>query len=141
MWSKTFDQRLSSWYNLRQSVKTKPIESALNDINQWWYSSPWQPYYLHWDDQDTWPDPWQLLSDNVYCDLARGLGILYTISFVDRADMVDAELILTKKGYNLVSVAQGKYILNWTQDAVVNNNHEVQVQKQLTQYQIKQQYN
>jgi len=81
------------------------------------------------------------LSDNVYCDLARGLGILYTISFVDRADMADAELILTKKGYNLVSVAQGKYILNWAQESVVNNNHEVQIHRQLTQHQIKQRYN
>ncbi len=141
MWCKTFDQRLSSWYNLRQTVQTKSLDSALLDINQWWYRSPWQPYYLHWDDQSTWPDPWQLLSDNTYCYVARALGILYTITFVDRADMADAELILTKKGHNLVSVCQGKYILNWDQDTVVNNNHEVQKQRQLTQYQIKQRYN
>jgi hypothetical protein len=34
----------------------------------------------------TWPDPWQLLSDDVYCEVARGLGILYTITLLDRAD-------------------------------------------------------
>ena len=141
MWHRTFDQRLSAWYQLRQSCQQQPLDAALTTINSWWYQSPWQPYYLHWDDQPTWPDPWQLLSDNTYCYVARGLGILYTISLLDRADTADAALVLTESGHNLVLVGQTKYILNWDSDTVVNNSLEVKIQRQLTQHQIKQQYN
>ena len=137
MWPKTFDQRLSSWYNLRESIKSSTVDTALITINSWWFNSPWQPYYLHWDDQPKWPDPWQLLSDDIYCDLARGLGILYTVSLLDRADMADATLVLTNAGDNLVLVAKEKYILNWNKDLIVNNKPKVKTIRQLTQHQIK----
>jgi hypothetical protein len=141
MWPSTFDQRLNVWYSVRQSAKNLPLESALNQINAWWFGCPWQPYYLHWDDRDRWPDPWRLLSDNVYCELARGLGILYTISLLDREDLQSASLILTQNGHNLVLVEQTKYILNWGPDTVLNTNQEVEIRQQLTQKQIREQYN
>jgi hypothetical protein len=137
MWPTTFDARLASWTQLRDHCYAIPIKSALETINQWWFRAPWQPYYLHWDDQPTWPDPWQLLSDNVYCDLARGLGILYTVSLLDRADTADLELVLTEEGDNLVLVAKEKYILNWRSDNVVNTFQEVKIRRHLKQQQIK----
>lgn len=140
MWAKTFDQRLAEWSDLRKSAETLPLEQSLELINRWWADSPWQPYYLHWDDQPVWPDPWQLLSDNVYCYLARGLGILYTISMLDRDDIADARLVLTDSGHNLVQVAKGKYILNWDLPSVVNNNLEATIIKQYTLSEVQKQY-
>ena len=141
MWAKTFAGRLESWYSMRQQCRDLSAESALELINSWWFTTPWQPYYLDWLDQTTWPDPWQLLSDNVYCDLARALGILYTISLLDRADLTDATLVLSQDGHNLVMVDKSKYILNWNPDTVVNTNQAIEIHRQLSQSQIKQQYN
>jgi hypothetical protein len=112
------------------------LESALLKINQWWFVSPWKPYYLHWDDQSSWPDPWQLLSDNVYCDLARALGILYTITLLDRKDMAPTTLFLTEEGSNLVQVAKEKYILNWNPDSIVNTFQEVKIKKKYQPHHI-----
>ena len=137
MWPKDFADRLTAWSALRAEAQSMNCQEALEKINAWWFQIPWKPYYLHWDDQPIWPDPWQLLSDNVYCDLARALGILYTISMLGRADMADAELVLTKDGDNLVQVGQGKYILNWSPDSVVNTFQEVKIVRQLKQQQIK----
>ena len=133
MWPATFDARLASWTQLRNHCQNLPLESALAAVNAWWFTAPWQPYYLHWDDQPGWPDPWQLLSDNVYCDLARGLGIVYTISMLDRTDMADARLVLTEPGTNLVLVAKEKYILNWEADNVVNTFTKVKIKRQYQQ--------
>jgi len=121
---------------LRQQAQNLPLESALTTINRWWFDSPWRPYYLHWDDQTAWPDPWQLLSDNIYCEVARGLGILYTITLLDRADMMPASLILTRSGSNLVQVSKEKYILNWEADCVVNTNQEETIHRQYQQEKI-----
>ena len=136
IWSATFSTRLESWNQLRDQTQHLPLESALTDINAWWFNCPWKPYYLHWDDQPNWPDPWQLLSDNVYCEVARGLGIVYTISMLDRVDMMPADLVLTEDGTNLVLVAKEKYILNWDPDSIVNTNQEAKIKRRYRQYQI-----
>jgi len=121
MWSRTFADRLESWSNLRQQCLVLSPELALHTINAWWFDAPWTPYHLHWDEQNNWPDPWQLLDDNIYCGLARGLGIMYTIVLLDRADIQDAEIIEIGSD-NLVLISQGKYILNWDRDQIVNIN-------------------
>lgn len=136
IWPVTFAARLESWNLLRDRCQNLPIESALDEINRWWFQTPWRPYYLHWDDQSVWPDPWQLLSDDIYCDLARGLGILYTISMLDRADMADATLVLIEDDGNLVQVAKEKYILNWKPEDIVNTFTKVKIKRQYQQHQI-----
>jgi hypothetical protein len=136
MWPKTFGARLESWNLLRDQCQNLPIKQALEDINTWWFRAPWCPYYLHWDDQSIWPDPWQLLSDDVYCEVARGLGIMYTVTLLDRADMTPVDLFLTSDERNLVQVGQTKYILNWESDSVVNTFQAVKIKRQYQQHQI-----
>jgi len=112
MWPQDYSARLQAWADLRDQCTQSPLAQAMGHIHAWWQQTPWQPYYLHWDDREDWPTPWELLSDNVYCDLARALGIVYTISMIERDDITEVELADTDQG-NLVLVNQGKYILNW----------------------------
>jgi hypothetical protein len=121
MWHKDFSDRLTAWADLRKEVQSMPLEQALQTINNWWYQAPWSGYYLHWDDMLKWPDPWQLLSDNIYCDVARGLGILYTITFLDHKDLLSVEMVLTEDNRNLVLINKEKYTLNWDTTVIVNN--------------------
>ena len=139
-WQSTFEARLSSWTQLREQATALPLEPALELINAWWFFSPWNGYYLHWDDCEEWPDPWQLLDDNMFCEVARGLGILYTIAMIDRADVDSVELVLTDAGHNVVLVNKSKYILNWDKSTVVNTNPELKAVKQITQLQVKNKY-
>jgi hypothetical protein len=135
MWCLTFEQRLAAWTALRDRTRDLDKTTALKEINSWWQRTPWRAYHLHWDDRTDWPDPWQLLSDNIYCDLARGLGILYTITVLDRDDIQDAELIETEHG-NLVQVDGGKYILNWGSDLELNT-HLQQSKHHIAQREVK----
>ena len=135
MWFPDYDRRLASWLDLRAHSKDLPLELALGAINHWWRQSPWQPYYLHWDDRATWPNPWQLLADNVYCDLARALGMLYTKHLVDRLDCTDAILAETDRG-NLVQIQQAKYVLNWWPDRIVNIQSETIVHVRTLEFSV-----
>jgi hypothetical protein len=139
MWPKTFAERLESWAQLREQASTADAETALAAINSWWFQTPWRAYHLHWDDQLLWPDPWQLLSDDLYCPLARGLGILYTITMLDRPDLQDAVLAEVDSD-NLVLVAKKKYILNWDPEQMLNITlGHFKSHHSITQEQIKQQ--
>ena len=137
MWCQPFEQRLAAWNSLLDRVRDKSKSDALAEINAWWQKTPWRAYHLHWDDRPDWPDPWQLLSDNIYCDLARALGIMYTITVLDRDDMQDAELIETEQG-NLVLVEGGKYILNWGRDLGLNTRLQ-QSKHHIAQSEVKKQ--
>ena len=138
MWPRNFSERLESWAQLRQQCRTLDSEPALIKINQWWFQTPWTAYHLHWDDQADWPDPWQLLSDDQYCPVARGLGIMYTIAMLDREDLQDSQMIEYHSD-NLVLVAKEKYILNWDPDQVVNISlGKSKPRRQVSQEQIKQ---
>jgi hypothetical protein len=139
MWSHTFPERLTAWAALRAQASSLPLDAALAAINTWWFQTPWRPYHLHWDDRSTWPDPWQLLDDNIYCGLARGLGIMYTIAMINRPDIHSAELV-EAGGDNLVLINQSKYILNWDQTTIVNTNPETTLsRRRVSQDEIKQQ--
>ena len=141
MWPASFEGRLRSWTALRSQIQDLNPQAALLATNSWWFAAPWRPYYLHWDDQSTWPDPWQLLNENIYCDVARGLGILYTIALADHPDIQDAQLVLTQDNGTLVQVGERKYILNWEPDSIVNTSLSFQIVRSITQHQIKQKYN
>ena len=119
MWPVKFEDRLVQWSILREEAKNLSLESSLNKINQWWQQTPWSPYNLHWDDQETWPNPWELLSDNLFCDLARSLGIVYTTMMIDHPGIDKIELASCDET-NLVLINQGKYILNWSPEELLN---------------------
>jgi hypothetical protein len=139
MWSHTFPERLTAWADLRARAASLPLETALNTINTWWFKTPWRPYHLHWDDQESWPDPWQLLDDNIYCGLARGLGIMYTIVMIDREDIQHVELVEADSD-NLVLINQSKYILNWDASSIVNTSPQRTLSRhRVSQDKIKQQ--
>lgn len=108
-----------AWVHLRHRCQQLSLDQALESIDQWWRATPWRPYYLHWDDRQEWPDPWQLLADNQYCDIARALGILYTVRMLDRDDCADARMIMAAQG-NLVLVNAGKYIMNQARPDLLN---------------------
>ena len=138
MWPRDFHERLLNWNGMREQCLTMSVHDALTEINAWWFQSPWSAYHLHWDDQQDWPDPWQLLNDNQYCPVARGLGIMYTIAMLDREDLQDVQMIEYQSD-NLVLVNQEKYILNWDPDQVVNISlGRSKSRRQVSQEQIKQ---
>lgn len=138
MWPRTFPERLQAWNTLREQCASADLETCIRQLDAWWQQTPWCPYHLHWDDRDTWPDPWQLLDDNIYCGLARGLGILYTITLIDRSDLQDAVLIEVD-GDNLVLIGRGKYILNWAGPSPLNiNPNRKNLQRRISQQELKQ---
>ena len=115
-----YEDRLVLWNQLRTENVDNNLESALTAINDWWQLLPIDNHYLHWEDDHNWPDPWDILADGVFCDLTKSLGIVYTLHLINRKDINDVVLAVTKEGDNLVFVNDTKYILNWAPGEIVN---------------------
>lgn len=119
MWADTFEQRLQQWHDLRLQGQSLGEDQRMLVVNDWWWQAPMVYRGLRWDDHKDWPGPWDLLAQNHWCDLARALGIVYTLLMIDENYAGRLVLAETDKA-NLVLVDNEKYILNWAPTQVLN---------------------
>jgi hypothetical protein len=132
------EDRLRSWRDFRSTLDNLPIEDALAQTAELWARAPFVPYYLDMDRPESWPDPWTLIDENEYCDIAKCLGIVYTMLLTKHRKSLDIEMrvysdLVKGYDYNLAFFNQGKYILNMIDGQVVNI-------KQVDKLHLKQQY-
>lgn len=117
------DTRFKYWYNLRLSLESSPIDKICIEVDDWWQKAPLVNHYLDSDLLNEWPNPWELLVENNYCHIARGLGVYYTLHLLK---VKDIEFVEARDNHSndvaLVLVDSAKYILNYWPNTVVNNN-------------------
>jgi hypothetical protein len=118
-----YDSRLRSWYDLRQTLQNADTKTKCLEIDKWWQSAPLVNHYLHPHEIDTWPTPWELLYDNEYCHLARGLGMIYTLMLTG-IDDIDFCMAIDDNSEEvaIVVVDSAKYVLNYWPNSVLSNN-------------------
>jgi hypothetical protein len=131
MWNLLPHERLRSWQSFRNTISDKSLDQALAETAHLWSYAPFVKNYLHFDFVDEWPNPWELIYDNYYCDLAKALAIVYTLYLSQHKVEIEIKVFVdpeNKEQYNLVYVDKGKYVLNYIHDEVVNST---QVKKDL----------
>jgi hypothetical protein len=132
-WNLRVNDRLTQWKDFRHQLDRLPLESALVELNNMWSTAPIVNYNLDPSDPGSWPDPWTLLAENYYCNVAKSLGMLYTIYFTSHKH-TDMDLRIyydykDKDRYSVAYIDQGKYILNYWPYEIVNT--ELVEEKQL----------
>lgn len=127
MWNLKSSDRLHEWKQFREDISELPLEEALEKTNHLWAYAPFVNYYLSQDRNPDWPDPWTLLHENYYCDIAKSLGIMYTLylskHYANTIKSLEIRIFqdsVNREPYNTVWVNGGEYILNLTYDTVVN---------------------
>jgi hypothetical protein len=117
------EDRLRSWREFRAHIDLLPLNVAIAQVAQLWTTAPFTPYHLD-SNPNNWPDPWTLIEENYYCDIAKCLGIMYTISLTQHKKNLNIEYRMYRDNlgheYNLSWINQGKYILNLIDGEVVN---------------------
>lgn len=125
MWKLEPNERLAYWRVFRMSIGGMKLPLALQQTAELWQNCPHSPYYLDPNDPESWPTAWELITENYYCDLAKSLGIVYTIAFSLHGQDLPIEIhtyIDQENGYeyNLSVFAQGKYVINFMDGQIVN---------------------
>jgi len=129
MWNLKSSDRLHEWKLFREDISALPLEKALEKTNHLWSYAPFVNYYISPDRDPEWPDPWTLLHENYYCDIAKSLGIMYTLHlckhYGNGIESMEIKIYTdpkTREPYNTVWINNGKYILNLIFDSVVNKS-------------------
>ena len=77
----SFEQRLASWAKYREEIpeQADPIQATIDLYEQ----APWVSIHTDPYDRSTWPNPWELIKENQYCEFCKLLGICYTLQLTD----------------------------------------------------------
>lgn len=76
------NDRLTEWKQFRNSLETS--DDPLSDLAKLWATAPFVNDYLDPQNPTKWPDPWHLVLDGKFDDLAICLGMLYTLKLTQR---------------------------------------------------------
>jgi hypothetical protein len=145
MFKLTTSDRLSRWKSFRNNLSTFSLERAVKETSDFWQHCPFHPFYLDTARPDQWPDPWQLITENYYCDLAKCLGIIYTLHLSDHKTKLFPELHVysdtnTRYDYHIAYLCKGKYVLNLVEGDIVNKeqiNQELKLKYRYTAIDLK----
>lgn len=128
------DNRILSWREWRNDLEKLSLEDAIQNVAQSWAKVPTVMHYLAPDQLEEWPNPWQLITDNIYCELSIALGMYYSLALLEHTSITDLKLQIykTPNGWlNLSSANHGKYVLNYSHGNVVNSSQLNLSQKDL----------
>jgi hypothetical protein len=82
MFDRKFEDRLAAWHMFRLGLETS--KSPLEDVVALYSTAPVESIHTDPWDQTSWPQPWQLLDENQYCDFRIVLGCCYSLQLTDR---------------------------------------------------------
>jgi len=127
MWTLRSDDRLHEWKLFRSSLDALTFEQALQKTVSLWSFAPIVAHYLDRIDPACWPTPWELVSENNFDDIGKAVGMIYTLSLSSHRKNHSFQLLSAStnsglENYNLVSIDEGKYILNFTFNEVISNS-------------------
>jgi len=124
MWSLPPEERLAEWKEFRTFIGCFPFNEAVEKVVHYWSLAPFVGKFLSLD-STTWPDPWKLLADGMYDDLARALGMIYTLVLSTHGKSHTFELVRMQdqeslEVFNIAIIDSDKYVLNYVYNEVIS---------------------
>ena len=99
MFNKKFEERMSEWKQFRDTLEVS--ENPIEDTISYYNCAPLVSIQADAWTQSTWPDPWELLKDNVYCPFIKILAICYTLQLTKRFSQSQFEIHITQDNENI----------------------------------------
>lgn len=101
------------WRALREDLSSeKDREIAIRKISAFFSDFPLGARTIDYYTPETWPDPWTIIHDSMFCEFSQSLMIYYTLKIVDPDTNAIMQLIDYDGQLALIVVVDG-YALNF----------------------------
>lgn len=123
MFNLSYPDRLLTWANFRTQLETSdtPFEDTLN----FWSKAPLKSFCADPWDKDTWPDPWEMILENEYCEFVKILAICYTLQLTDRFSQsaFEIHIVQDQKESNIMYILfVDNQAIGYYNDSCINGN-------------------
>src|SRR5438270_4117448 len=72
-------ERLTLWKALRSSLANMPEAEQLAAVAKFWAQAPLHKFAYDVEKPETWPSPWEMISEGDWCSRSVGIGIEFTL--------------------------------------------------------------
>lgn len=90
MFNVSYEDRLQLWSDFRESLESS--DDPFRDVIEFYKNTPVVSIHTDPWTRDTWPDPWQLILENQYCQFCIVLGQCYSLQLTERFSGSDFEI-------------------------------------------------
>jgi hypothetical protein len=141
MFEKTYVDRIREWSTFRSTLETSadPIQDAVDFYSRApLVSMSYDPY-----SDKLWPDPWELVHENVYCEFSIILGMCYTLQLTNRFSESTFKMYICadrEKSKIIYLLYVDDSVIGYQQDQVVNKKQipvHITVEKQFTPHKLR----
>lgn len=113
--------RFGAWRDFRKTLDRQDPHKCLSAVAHYWSNAPLSNQFLAPDLIEDWPDPWHLIYDGVYDDLAIALGMYYTLMIDNPCSVYCLQVLNNRSNQKYIVVDQEiKYAINWHHSETVN---------------------
>jgi hypothetical protein len=111
--------KLKAWKDFRDTLEVS--QNPFADVAEFWAKAPFVNRYLDPYRSNTWPDPWKLILDNQFDDLAIALGMCYTLQLTSRFkdSKYEIHMSMSPSETRHILVIDDSAVLNWEYRSVV----------------------
>lgn len=107
------ENRIAKWKNFRDEIFDLEGEELLNKTAEFFADVPIGSRYIDYYTPATWPTPWEILYDKLFCQNTVSLLIYDTLSLQMDKERVEMILIEDDKDRFLAPLIDKKYLLNY----------------------------
>lgn len=115
--------RLEHWKQFRRSLSNLSHEAQLKSVAEYWALAPLSRMAYDVEQPDTWPTPWEMISEGNWCRNSVAIGMEFTLrlggidaSRLHLANIRDYDL----SDQTMVVIIDDLKVLNYTYSEVVN---------------------
>ena len=94
MFNQPFEKRLVLWREFRSSLEES--ENPIQDTIDFWNSAPLVTIQADPYDPKTWPEPWEIIHENIFCPFVKILAICYTLQLTECLSHCSFEIHITQ---------------------------------------------
>ena len=123
MFDKQYEDRLAAWAEFRSTLEESkdPIQDTINFFSK----APLVNIQTDPYTASTWPDPWELIKENIYCSFVKILAICYTLQLTDVLSKEKFEIHIThdqKKSSTYYLLYVGSRVIGFAENIHVHRN-------------------
>lgn len=108
-------EKIAEWKKFRDSLET--IDDPYTACAKFWAQAPFVNLTLNPFCSNKWPNPWELVTQSNYDNLAIAVGMLYTLKLTDRFSNSLFEIVMSnhqeKNNKEFYLVIDNNYVLNY----------------------------
>lgn len=107
--------RMLSWRELRNLIQPLSDDEKFIEVTRWWAKAPICRYSIDAENCSSWPTPWELLNEGVFCSsgLAYMMAMTLILSGFDKS-RISMPYIDDGDDRRLIVLVDGQIVLNYS---------------------------